>query len=113
MTIAKFDLLDSYLGIQKQLHDYFGYVEDWKVFPIDDAREFYWKVDGGSVRFDESPENLADLDDEEFMYSNEIYTYRHMENYVYRGTDFTMILVDTHCDGNKFCQIFDNSKEVK
>ncbi len=32
---------------------------------------------------------------------------------VYRGQDYTMISVDTHVDGNKFLQIFDNKKEVK
>lgn len=47
------------------------------------------------------------------MYSNEIYTQRFLPKWVYRGKDYTMICVDTHTDGNKFLQIFDNSKEIR
>lgn len=112
MTI-EFKLLDDYLDLQKQLHEYFGYVEDWKVIPIEDAREYFWKIGVDSVYFDEESKNLEDLDDEEYMYSNEIFTYVHLPQHVYRGADFTMVVVDTHCDGNKFLQIFANEKEVK
>lgn len=108
-------LLDEYLKLQKEIYDYFGYVEDWRVIPIDDAREYYWRLNGegygGKVTF---AETIEELDDEEGeCYKNEIYTQRHLPKWVYRGKDFTMICVDTHTDGNQFLQIFDNSKEVK
>ena len=110
-------LLQDYFALQKLIFEYFGYVEDWKVIPLDDATEFYWQLnensDGsGEVLFSEHIENLKDIEAGEY-YSNEIYTQRFLPKWVYRGQDYTMISVDTHVDGNKFLQIFDNKKEVK
>jgi hypothetical protein len=109
------DLLDKYLQTQEELYEYFGYKEDWRVIPIDDARKYFWRLDGethgDSVRFADAE---ALLDDEDMnYYENSIYTQRHLPKWVYRGDDFTMICVDTHTDGNQFLQIFDNKKEVK
>ena len=108
-------LLNDYFDVKKRVHEYFGYVEDWVVIPLDDTTEYYWKIMGtessGSVRF---AETLEDLDDEDGnYYENEIYTQRFLPKFVYRGDLYTMISVDTRTDGNKFLQIFDNSKEVK
>lgn len=106
-------LLDKYFELQKQVHDYFGYKEDWVVIPLDDATEYYWQLDGnekqGTVCFAETEEELTEKDGQ--YYENEIYTQRFLPEWVYRGDDFTMICVDTHVDGNKFLQVFDNSKE--
>jgi len=54
------------------------------------------------------------LDQEEWLsfYRNDIYTQRFLSKWVYRGEDYTMICVDTHTDGNKFLQIFNNKKEI-
>lgn len=108
-------LLDDYFKLQKQIYEYFGYVEDWAVIPIEDSRECYWRIiggDTGDVRFAETKEILLDEDSEQY-YENEIYTQRHLPKWVYRGEEYTMICVDTHTDGNKFLQIFSNDKEVK
>jgi hypothetical protein len=70
------------------------------------------KVVGGEVKFAETIEALDDWEAGEY-YSNEIYTQRFLPKWVYRTDDYTMICVDTHVDGNKFLQIFDNAKEVK
>lgn len=54
-----FFILDSYNTIKQGLFDYFGYVEDWVKIPIDDARDYYWSLDGegpGVVQFAETPE---------------------------------------------------------
>src|SRR5206468_12584364 len=96
-------LLDDYLRLQQELHDYFGYVENWKVIPIEDRREYLWYLT------DDEPRN-ADVNFakelEDFKtgnyYSNEIYTQRFLNRWVYRTLDYTMIVVDTHTDGNKF-----------
>lgn len=104
-------LLNDYFRLRLELFDYFGYVEDWKVIPIDDATQYHWQVTDEEVIFADAPE---DLDPETGnYYSNEIYTQRHLPKWVYRGADYTMIVVDTHTDGNKFLQIFNNAKEVK
>ncbi len=107
-------LLDDYISSREKIFSYFGYVEDWRVLPINDTREFFWRLDGegpGNVRFAETEEQLDDEDGD--YYENEIYTQRHLPKWVYRGEEFTMICVDTHTDGNQFLQIFANSKERK
>jgi hypothetical protein len=109
-------LLNEYNQKRQELFDYFGYVEDWAVIPIDDATMYYWFINGGEGRYGEVrfAKTTQDLDDEDAgnYYSNEIYTQRHLPKWVYRGAEYTMIVVDTHTDGNKFLQIFDNSKEI-
>lgn len=106
-------LLTEYENKRQQLFDYFGYVEDWVVIPVDDATEYYWRLDGtesdGNVCFADSEDEL--INEAGNYYENEIYTQRHLPKWVYRGEEFTMICVDTHTDGNKFLQIFSNSLE--
>lgn len=105
-------ILDNYFSLQQQLYSYFGYREDWRVIPIDDARKYFWRLYGegpGTVRFADTE---ALLDDPGMgYYENEIYTQRHLPKWVYRGADYTLVCVDTHVDGNQFLQIFDNAKE--
>lgn len=110
--------LDKYLELQKEVYSYFGYAEDWVVIPIDDGRTYWWYINGsessGEVIFANKKDELPITEDGEIKgeyFSNEIYTQRFLPKYVYRGKDYTMICVDTHVDGNKFLQIFDNSKE--
>jgi hypothetical protein len=108
-------ILNKYFKLQKEIYDYFDYQEDWVKIPIDDATDCYWKIQGtetrGSVIFAKEKKYLINGSGD--TYSNEIYTQRFLKKWVYRAEDYTMICVDTHCDGNKFLQIFDNSKEVK
>lgn len=107
------DLLGNYFEIQKQIYDYFGYVEDWRIIPLDDATECYWRLDGeghgGKVCYAETEAELNNQDGQYF--ENEIYTQRFPPKWVYRGQHYTMICVDTHTDLNQFLQIFDNDKE--
>lgn len=93
-------LLDNYFSLQKQIHDYFGYVEDWKVIPLEDSTRYYWQLEqnsdgSGVVRFAESKKKLKDIDAGEY-YENEIYTQRFLPKWVYVTDDYTMISVDTH-----------------
>lgn len=101
--------LDEYLALQKEIYAYFGYEEGWRVIPIDDCRDMYWWVTGEGYRDDvfysESPEDNE-------VYSDEIYTQRHLKKWVYAGAEYTMICVDTHTDGNQFLAIFDNAKHL-
>ena len=105
--------LDAYFTLQKEIFDYFGYVKNWRILPIDDARDYFWILnqnsDGtGAVIFAETEEILHSDGD---YYESPIYTQRHLPRWVYRGKDLTMIVVDTQTDGNKLLQIFDNAKE--
>jgi len=106
--------IDAVFNAINDVHSYFGYVEDWVAIPLEDGRKYVWFVDeeAGFVRFAEDAKNLDDVDAGHY-YENEIYTQRFLPKFVYRTDDFTMISVDTHTDGNKFLQIFDNKKEIK
>lgn len=108
--------LDAYFKLQEEIYEYFGYQEDWVTIPLEDSREYYWELNqnshgGGDVCFAKKEEDVNGADGN--CYTNEIYTQRFLKKWVYRGKSYTMICVDTHTDGNKFLQIFDNSKEVK
>ena len=104
-------MLDDYSKLQAEIYEYFGYEEDWRVLPIDDARGHFWELDEDQVRFSETTEALEDEEAGQH-YSNEIYKQRHLPKWVYEGKEYTMIVVDTHTDGNQFLQIFENSKKV-
>lgn len=117
-------MIDDYFKLLQEVHDHFGYVEDWCVFPLVDHREYYWVADDNEVQFSprkDVAEALAKADywdqiPEEMhneVYSDEIYYNRFLPKAVYKAEDYTMILVDTNTDGNKFLSIFDNKKEIK
>jgi len=104
--------LDDYISAKNKLFNTFGYIEDWRILPIDDARRYYWRLQGegpGEVQFADTEKEL--IEEQDNYYANEIYTQRHLKKWVYRTKDYTMVCVDTHTDGNQFLQIFDNKKE--
>lgn len=107
------ELLYAHDVILKEIHDRFGYREDWRAFVIDDRRDKWWKiVDGHEVMFQHGDVaySARAIDDGQYC-SDEIYTYRHLPKHVYRTKSHTMILVDTHTDGNIFLAVFDNALE--
>lgn len=104
--------LDDYFALQQQIYSYFGYVEDWVVIPIDDARQYFWRLEGegpGTVCFADSEKELAEGSGNYYEY--EVYTQRFLPKWVYRTADYTLVCVNTNVDGNKFLQVFDNAKE--
>ncbi len=117
---------DEYNHLLQEIHDYFGYKEDWVTIPIQDYRNMYWCLDqegkqpgswdyyeqgGGRVMYFEEPLTPENVEAGS-IYSASIYTQRFLRKWVYRGEDFTMISIDTHTDGNKCLAIFDNKKEI-
>jgi len=103
------------LGAEKEIHKFFGYVEDWVAIPLDDRRDMFWKLNGGeghgaTVLYNEDRD--AVLNETGEHYESAIYTQRFLPKWVYRADGYTLICLDTQCDGNKFLSIFDNSKEV-
>jgi hypothetical protein len=117
--------IDQYFTLLREVYDYFGYVEDWCVFPLHDDRDYYWFVDGGDERgMDGTLILSADEDvreqrrrwEEEMLggdrhYENPIYTQRHLPRWIWRADRYTMVLVDTYTDGNKWLSVLDNGKE--
>jgi hypothetical protein len=107
-------LLDEYFELQEKIFSYFGYVENWRVLPLDDCREYYWFLTGegygDKVCFAKTEKELAEQGGGNY-YENEIYTQRHLPKWVYRGAEYTLVVVDTHTDDNKLLSVFANSKE--
>lgn len=108
-------LINSYFSLEQQIHESFGYVEDWVKIPMEDSRIYYWRLTGegrgDSVGFADTVEELNDTSGN--YYEEEIYTQRFLKKWVYRGEHLTMVCCNTGVDGNKFLRIFENSKERK
>jgi len=103
-------IFDDYFALQKQVHDFFGYQEDWVTIPLVDHREYFWRLDG------EGRGNAVEYaDTEEFVdestYSAEIYTQRFLTKWVYRADGYTLICMNPETDGNRWLGIFDNDLE--
>ena len=106
------NMLEEYLNARTKIFKYFGYVEDWVSIPFDFQDDKYWHLtgegSGDEVKFWDELSSVGTED----TYSNEIYTQRFLPKWVYRGKDYTMVVVDTQVDGNKFLQVFSNKLEL-
>lgn len=104
-------VLDEYFKLQQEIYNYFGFVEDWTVFPLDDRREYDWDIiNDEEILYGKKDDIINNTGN---YYSDEIYKQRFYDKWVYRGEEYTMIMVDTHTDGNRFLAIYDNLKEIK
>ena len=105
------NIFDEYFKLQQEIYNYFGFKEDWVVLPLDDRRGYVWSIiDEDEVIYGSSATDISDYP--ENCYSDEIYKQRFYSKWIYRGEEYTMIMVDTHTDGNRFLAIYDNLKEV-
>ena len=108
------ELLDRYNALRDEVYSYFGYINGWRVIPLSDAREYFWKLHGkencGTVKFASTKEELES--ESGYYYEEHIYTTRTLPKWVYRGAEYTMVVVDTKTDGNQFLQVFSNAKEI-
>ena len=108
-------MVDEFFGLEKKIHEYFGYNESWVVLPLVDHREYYWRLDGeemgGEVIYHENP-LTDDILAKGHEYAASVYTQRFLPKWVYRTEEYTLICMDTHVDDNKYLGVFDNSKEM-
>lgn len=113
----KSDPIAAYFKLQEEVFNYFGYVQDWKVIPLDPQLGRHWMIcgpeDKGStaVVYSDKPFTRESIEAGSDIYSGNIYTQRFLPKWVYRGKDYTMVAVDTHCDDNKVLMVFENKLE--
>ena len=117
------DIVDSFFDAREAIFEHVGYVEDWRVLPLDDSRDQFWAVDAHErewVKFSPSREALVYwLEHDDYgshgdkLYENAIYTQRHLTKWVFRGEELTLAVTDTNTDGNKYLQLFRNENEVR
>ena len=103
-------LIENYNDSLHDLYDHVGFVEDWVVYAVDDRTEMLWKVMDGTVKFAETMDKFTSGGD---YYQDDICTHRFYSKWIYRGSELTMIFVDTHVDGNKFFAFYSNDNELK
>lgn len=120
------DIVDTYLQSLDAIFQHVGYVENWRAIPVEDSRNYFWAIDEDEntwCKFSSQKEALEfwlkqEHEDEygsygDRLYKDSIFTYWHLKKWVYRGPEFTIVIVDTHTDGNKFLRIFRNDHEIK
>lgn len=101
------ELLQKLVETEAHIHQYFGYVEDWQVCPIQDHTDYYWYTRDGIVYYGGDADTTLSVAGWHNRYGDEI-----IGGAVWKGEHFTMINVDTHTDGNKFLFVFDNAKQL-
>lgn len=113
------DSVAKYFKLEQEIHDYFGYKQDWVTISLEDRTTDYWMIIGDGDKNTDmcvySPEPLTkeSIEAGDNIYSGNIYTQRFLSKWVYRAEDHTLVAVDTRTDGNKFLMIFSNNRECK
>ena len=113
------NIIEEYFKLQEEIYKHFGYAESWKVIPLDDQLNRHWMICGPEdenntkIAYSDKPFTPEVIAEGKECYSGVIYTQRFLEKWVYRSSNYTMISVDTRCDGNKLLMIFDNNLECK
>jgi len=121
------DLIDQYFELERDIKKKLGWVDDWKILPLDDVRDNYWMLVGGNADTgDESivvisiphgdsdvhePFTLDAVRDGHACSGSDVYTQRGHERWVYREGGIVLIPVNTHTDGNVFLYLLDAAKE--
>jgi len=104
-------LLDKYFKLQELIYKYFGYKEDWRIYPLNDNTEYFWYLDLEKNRVIYA-KNMKDFTTGDY-FSSKIYFCRFLEKHIYHAKRYTMILENTRTDHNIFLSIFSNKKELK
>lgn len=103
--------LTNYENSKEKILKYFEFKESWKIFPIVDLTDKYWKLEEDKfVLFSDIELNDSILKAEDYT-NYEIWKYKHLDKWIYEKELYTMIIVFTGIDDNKLLVIFDNSKK--
>ncbi len=96
--------LKQFEKLKEEIYEYFKFIETWKERPISIETDCYWKLyKNESVEFCPNKKFMPDS----------TYGYDIVHDSVYIGEDYTMIVSDTHCDGNEYDVIFSNKLQIK
>ncbi len=94
--------IDRYLELESEIKEHFKYVDQWRDYPINDSRNYWWRIVWHEIWY--WVDKPLDIEDPE--YSSEIRN-------VYSSEELTAVEEDTNCDFNVFLSIFDNSKKIE
>lgn len=101
--------LDELNRLEKEICDYFGFQQGWRLLPIVDERDLFWMTDGYEFVTAETEDGLGCLDEGSNV--NGLYSTGPSSPSIYRRSDYTLALLDLQSDINVFASVFDNTKE--
>lgn len=107
--------ISLYFDFAKDIHEYFGYKEDWVTIPLESQLDSYWMLSEADdvLVYSDKPITKETIEEGKEIYGALIYRQRFLPKWVYPTEDMTLICADTRTDGNKYLMIFDNAKECK
>ena len=106
------NLVGTFERARDALYEHVGFKESYAVCQIDDRTEMFWFIDEAENKVYFADDQTALFSDEKF-YEDEISGLSFYDKTIYRGKKYTMIIVNTHVDGNCFFAFYDNDKEIK
>lgn len=101
-------IFSNYFALEKKIHEYFKYEEEWTVYPLADYTSYYWMMLDHKVVHSDEPLSAASIREGKKIYSAVLYGHKH----VWPADKYTLVRADTQTDGNKFLMIFDNKKRT-
>jgi hypothetical protein len=113
--------IDQYFALEKAIKETLGWVDSWKVIPLEDERDSYWMIAGGNkltgkdssiVRFMKPITPAMAVEGKE-IYGGHVYTQRDHDQWILRAGDIVLVPVDTQTDGNIFLYLLDAAKEIR
>jgi len=112
--------IDYYFALDKKIKATLGWVDDWKIIPLYDVRDYYWMLTGGDkttgrgarVVMSKQPFTVEAMEQGSTISDSPVYTQRNHDRWIYRASGIVLVSVDTRTDGNIFLQLHDANKEV-
>ncbi len=96
--------VDLYFSSEEFINEQFGFLGEWRQFPLTDARDQFWRIDAHELQYGAEAREAED----DYEYASEV-----RREHVYRKDGLALVVADTCCDGNIYAYILDESKETK
>ena len=114
------DAIDRYFALEEDIKKTLGWVDSWKLLPLEDDRQSYWLFAGGNKETGQGstvvtarkPITLEMAEKGDEVSGSEVYTQRGHDRWIFRVGGVVLIPVDTHTDGNVLLLLLDTAKEI-
>lgn len=100
--------IDQYFSLEREIFEFFGFNPEWQQYPLTDARDMYWLLNGSEELCYYEEEMTEEHLNDSAYYSAEIRNKK-----IYRKDGLVLVVGDTLCDNNIYSFILDESKEQK
>jgi len=114
------DAIDQYFALEEDIKEPLGWVDSWKILPLEDNRQSYWLLAGDDKKTGRDCTVITLKEPITFeaakkgeVSGSQIYTQRDHERWIFRAGGVVLIPVDTQTDGNVLLLLLDAAKEIK